>query len=291
MRRRVLLAVLAVLSIAVMGCDLRVTTPPGNAPVRYRDAVVTSVVTTSNITFGSAVNQQGQTVTLKLDSYVPSGDTVTQRPAIVWVHGGSFSSGDKTSPEIVDEATTFAKKGYVNVSINYRLSSGCSSSTPTAACVTSIVDAKHDAQAAVRFLRANAVTYGVDPTRIAVAGTSAGAITAMNVGFDPTDPGTSGNPGYSSAVRAAVSLSGAAVLTTPSSGDAPSLLFHGTADPLVPYQWAVDTQAKATAAGLTSELTTWTGEGHVPYAAHRDQILTETTNFLYWTMNLPSAAH
>ena len=291
MRRRVLLAVLAVLSIVAMGCDLRTTAPPGTAPVRYRDAVFTSVVTTSNITFGSAVNQQGQTVTLKLDSYVPSGDTVTKRPAIVWVHGGSFSSGDKTSPELVDEATTFAKKGYVNVSINYRLASGCSAGTPTAACVTSIVDAKHDAQAAVRFLRANAAAYGVDPTRIAVAGTSAGAITALNVGFDPTDPGTSGNPGYSSAAQAAVSLSGAAILTTPSTGDAPSLLFHGTADPLVPYQWAVDTQAHATAAGLTSELTTWTGDGHVPYAARRDQILTETTNFLFWTLNLTNAGH
>jgi acetyl esterase/lipase len=291
MRRRVLLAVLAVLSIVVMGCDLRTTTPPGAAPVRYRDAVFSTVVTTSDITFGSAVNQQGQTVVLKLDAYVPSGDAVTKRPAIVWVHGGSFSSGDKTSAELVDEATTFAKKGYVNVSINYRLASGCSAGTPTAACVTSIVDAKHDAQAAVRFLRANASAYGVDPTRIAVAGTSAGAITALNVGFDPTDPGTSGNPGFSSATQAAVSLSGAAILTTPGSGDAPSLLFHGTADPLVPYQWAVNTQADATAAGLVSELTTWTGDGHVPYVQHRDQILTETTNFLFWTLNLTSAAH
>jgi carboxylesterase type B len=253
--------------------------------------VFTSVTTTSNIVYGSAVDQQGRTVSLALDSYVPVGDTVTSRPAIVWVHGGSFSSGDKTSPELVDEATTFAKKGYVNVSINYRLGSGCSASSPTAACVTSIVDAKHDAQAAVRFLRANAAGYGVDPTRIAVGGTSAGAITALNVGFDPTDPGTSGNPGYSSVVQAAVSLSGAAILTTPSSGDAPSLLFHGTADLVVPYQWAVDTQTHATTAGLVSELTSYAGDGHVPYAQHRNEILDQTTNFLFWTLNLTSAPH
>jgi|KBSMisStaDraftv2_1062788.scaffolds.fasta_scaffold312078_1 acetyl esterase/lipase len=291
MRRRALLAVLAVLSLVAIGCDLRLAVPPGTAPVRYRDLVFTTVTTTSNVVYGSAPNQQGQTVSLALDVYKPVGDTITSRPAIVWVHGGSFSSGDKTSPELVDEATTFAKKGFVNVSINYRLSSGCSAGTPTPACVTSIVDAKHDAQAAVRFLRANAATYGVDANRIAVAGTSAGAITALNVGFDPTEPGSSGNPGYSSAVNAAVSLSGAAVLTTPSSGDAPSLLFHGTADTVVPYQWALNTQTQATAAGLTCELTSWTGAGHVPYAQHRDEILDQTTNFLYWTMNLPSAAH
>jgi len=290
MRRRVPLVLLVALAFVAVGCDLRLAAPSGTTPLRYRDAVFTTVTTTSNIVYGSAVDQTGVTVSLTLDAYRPAGDTITKRPAIVWVHGGSFSSGDKTSGELVDEATTFAKKGYVNVSINYRLSTGCSASGATAACVTSIVDAKHDAQAAVRFLRANATTYGVDPDRIAIGGTSAGAITAMNVGFDPTDPGTSGNPGYSSAVRSAVSLSGAAVIAVPSAGDAPSLLFHGTADPLVPYQWAVNTQTNAQAAGLTSELTTWDGAGHVPYVEHRTEILDQTTNFLYWTMDLTHAA-
>jgi len=291
MRLRPVLLALALFALLAAGCDWPNIVPSGPAPLRYRDAIFSSVTVTSNVTYGSAVNLENQTIPLQLDLYQPTGDTVTSRPAIVWVHGGFFSSGNKTSGELVDEATTFSKEGYVNVSINYRLASGCSAGTPTAACVTSIVDAKHDAQAAVRFLRANAAAYGVDPTRIAVAGTSAGAITALNVGFDPTDPGTSGNPGFSSAAQAAVALSGAAILTTPGSGDAPSLLFHGTADPLVPYQWAVNTQADATAAGLVSELTTWTGDGHVPYVAHRDQILSETTNFLFWTLNLTSAAH
>ncbi|MGZ4716976.1 MAG: hypothetical protein ACXWCB_09815, partial [Acidimicrobiales bacterium] len=119
MRRRAPLAVLAMIVLVSVGCDLRLTPPPGTAPVRYRDAVFASVTTTSDVVYGSAVDQQGQTVSLTLDSYLPVGDSVTSRPAIVWVHGGSFSSGDKTSPELVDEATTFAKKGYVNVSINY----------------------------------------------------------------------------------------------------------------------------------------------------------------------------
>lgn len=264
--------------------DYHTVPPPGAAPLRYRDLVFGDATVTSDIVYGSAVNNSGQTVTLRLDLYEPTGDTVSERPAIVWVHGGSFSSGSKTSAELVDEATTFARKGYVNVSINYRLEpGGCSASGPTATCIIAMGEALADAQSAVRFLRTNAATYGVDVTRIAIGGTSAGAITAMNVAFRTAEDATA-------AVAAAVSLSGARTLINPGAGDAPTLLFHGTADTVVPYQWAVDTVNLATAAGLDSFLTTWTGAGHVPYAAHRTEILDQTTNFLWWGMDLANAA-
>ena len=143
---------------------------------------------------------------------------VEERPAIVLVHGGSFSSGSKTSPELVDEANTFASKGYVNASISYRLEpGGCSAGAPTNNCLIAIQEARADAQTAVRFLRTNAAVYGIDPSRIAIGGTSAGAITALNVGFSSSEDPTA-------AVGAAVSLSGANLLTTVDSGDAPSLL-------------------------------------------------------------------
>src|SRR5215471_14716030 len=204
MKRRVLvvLTVLA-LTVAAAGCDWRTIDPPGAVPLRYRDKIFGTVVKTSDIEYGTATNLSHQSITLTLDMYEPKNDTVTKRPVIVWVHGGSFSSGDKTSPELVDEANTFSKKGYVNVSINYRLSAtGCSAAAPTSSCILAIQNSMHDAQAAVRFLRANASTYGVDPDRIAIGGTSAGAITALDVGYNPDDPGTSGNPGFSSAVGA-----------------------------------------------------------------------------------------
>ncbi len=259
-------------------------TPPGAAPLRYRDAIFGAVTKVSDVVYGSAVNVSGQTVTLLLDTYEPTGDTITLRPAIVWVHGGSFSGGDKTSPELVDEANTFAAKGYFNVSINYRLEpGGCSAGSITVTCVQAITEAQQDAQTAVRFLRTSAATYGIDPTRIAIGGSSAGAITALNVGFasgeDPT-----------SAVGAAVSLSGARIGPPVSAGDAPSLLFHGTADTIVPYQWAVNTYNAAIAGGLDSFLTTFTGAGHVPYVAHRTEILDQTQNFLYWELDLTNAA-
>jgi acetyl esterase/lipase len=288
--RRLIACVLACVAFGTAGC-VHLIPPSGPAPLRYRDLVFPATTTTSNVTYGSAPNQQGQTVTLLLDVYRPQGDTLTSRPAIVWVHGGGFSGGSKTSPEIVDEATTFARKGYVGVSITYRTTpGGCSVGGVTPACIQAIFDAQHDAQAAVRFLRANATTYGVDAHRIAIAGTSAGAITAENVAYNAEDPGTSGNPGFSSSVGAAVSLSGAHLFGAITAGEPPSLLFHGTNDGLVPYQWAVNTVNDAAAVGVNAYLTTWQGEGHVPYAEHRQQILDQTTNFLYATLDLAHAA-
>jgi para-nitrobenzyl esterase len=290
MRLRAALLVVA-LGAAATGC-LPYVTPEGAAPLRYRDPVFDAVTTTRDIVYGSAVDQAGTTQSLTLDLYQPTGDTNVERPAIVWVHGGSFSSGDKSSGELVDEATVFSKQGYVNVSINYRLvAGGCSASGGgTASCLTAITDAQHDAQAAVRFLRKNAATYRVDPGRIAVGGSSAGAIAALQVGANSEDPGTSGNPGFSSAVRGAVALSGAKLLgPAMTAGDAAELMFHGTADTVVPYQWAVNTQKEAQAAGILSYLTSYPGEGHVPYV-HRAEILTQTTNFLYGIMDLRHAS-
>jgi len=203
---------------------------------------------------------------------------------VIFIHGGGFSGGSRTSPEIVDEATTLAREGYVTASISYRLTpEGCSAGGPTAACLTAIVNARDDALAAVGFLRTNAAAYGIDQSRIAVAGTSAGAITAANVAFSSTDTAAT-------AVRAAVSLSGAHILTVPDPGDAPLLLLHGTADFVVPYAWAQNTVAAATNAGVRAVLTSWEGDGHVPYLAHRTEILEQTRNFLYWHLDLAHAA-
>jgi hypothetical protein len=52
----------------------------------------------------------------------------------------------------------------------------------------------------------------------------------------------------------------------------------------------VNTYNAAIAVGLDSFLTTWTGAGHVPYLAHRNEILDQTRNFLYWEMDLANAA-
>ena len=97
MRARFSLVVLAALSILTAGC-WPYAAPPGAAPLRYRDAIFTGVTRTNGLTYGSAINQLGQNQTLTFDLYTPTGDTNTSRPAIVWVHGGSFAFGDSSSP-------------------------------------------------------------------------------------------------------------------------------------------------------------------------------------------------
>jgi acetyl esterase/lipase len=281
---RVRQIVVVLVAIVLLGGCEQLIVPNGAAPLRYRDDVFGSIVTTTDIEYGTAVTQTGATVSLRLDLRQPAGDPITKRPVIVFVHGGGFSGGNKTSPEIVDEASTFARKGYVTASISYRLvAGGCSAGAPTSSCVTAIGHARLDAQEAIRFLRAHASDYRIDKGRIAIAGTSAGAITALEVGFDSVET-------PSAAVRAAVSLSGAHLLTTPGKGDAGALLFHGTADGVVPYAWAENTIAAAKANGARAVLTSWKGDGHVPYAAHRTEILDQTRNFLYIHLDLAHAA-
>jgi para-nitrobenzyl esterase len=291
MHRRLVVVVAFLLAFVATACN-PLATPGGPAPLRYRDDIFTSVTKTADITYGTAENLSGQTVTLKLDMYRPAGDTVTSRPAIVWVHGGSFCCGSKTSPEIVDEANVFARKGYVTVSIDYRLEpGGCTGSVPVQTCVAAIGEAREDAQTAVRFLRSQASTYRIDPTRIAIGGSSAGAITALNVGYTPENPGTGDHQGFSSAVRAVQSISGAQLASGPiNAGDAPALLFHGTNDSLVQLSWAQTTVNQAKAAGLLAILRVWEGQGHVPYSQNRTQILDETRNFFYSQMDLAHAA-
>ncbi|MCU1372181.1 MAG: hypothetical protein JWO77_3375 [Ilumatobacteraceae bacterium] len=287
--RLAIVAVVAVGCVLISGCQpLHQTAPAGSGTVRYRDAVFASVDKTDDVTYGKAARISGSLQTLKLDVYQPAGDTVTKRPAIVWVHGGGFRNGDKDSPEIVDQANVFAKMGYVNVSIDYRLSKGCAPFTDE--CIRGIEMAYHDAQAAVRFLRANAATYKIDVNRIAIGGSSAGGITAYNVAYGSDKVGHSGNPGPSSKVQAAVSISGASLTTKADPGEPPTMDFHGDADGVVPLEWNDSTLADAAKAKTIAERTVWAGDGHVPYAKHRQQILDETRNFLYAAMALQNAA-
>lgn len=273
-----LLAVVLASCALLSGCLLNEPTDPG--PLRFRDPVFSGTTKTTDITYAQVTSQTGQPVTLRLDLYQPTGDTAPRRPLYILAFGGSFKWGDKSSPELVDQANALSKKGYVVASINYRVSpNGCTSIN--AECLEAIVDATEDAQSAVRWFRLNADTYRIDPDRIAIGGTSAGAITAMNVGFGADVPGNGQNLGPSSAVQASVALSGARLLGTCDRGDAPSLLFHGDKDTLVPYQWAVNTVDCAKKANLWSHLETWPGEGHVPYLSHRDQIIGTTTTFLF----------
>jgi dienelactone hydrolase len=285
--RRGLAAVALIATALITGCTL--PKPAGDSPLRYRDATFTDVSKTSDIQYGEAPDANNNPVALKLDLYQPTGDTETQRPALIWVHGGSFSGGDKTNIVPVDVANTFAKLGYVVVSINYRLlGSGCVANPNS--CTVAALEAQHDAQAAVRWLRANAATYHIDASRIGIGGESAGAITATLVGLHSEDVGTSGNPGFPSTVGGFVSVSGGVpngLFAGP--GDAWGLLFHGTADTTVNPQWSTQTEAAMLSAGIPAWLQLQTDAGHVPWAQYRSLYLEQADYFLYFALDVAHA--
>ena len=290
--RLVLSAMLA--ALAVSGCAL-IPAPEGPEPLRYRDEVFASVDATVDLSYGSAPDAQNDPESLKLDLYEPHGDTARAPPAVVLVHGGAFFFGNKEMDDMVDLATALGRRGIVTASINYRLlaPSGCTGTNATSEpCVTAAHGAQHDAQAAVRWLRTNASTYRIDPQRIAMAGSSAGAMTSLLVAYRSDDPGTSGNPGPSSAIGGAISLSGgipgAAAFT--GAGDAPALLFHGTEDEIIPFSWSLETAIASLSAGIYANLQPLPGAGQVPYAANRDLIITQSVNFLYQQLHLATAA-
>jgi acetyl esterase/lipase len=274
---------LALLSPAAVAYETSAPAPAGPAPLRFRDELFGAAAKTANLVYGSAPDASGAPVALKLDLYQPAGDTARRRPAVIWVHGGGFRSGNKENPRMVEAATRFAKRGYIAASIDYRLLMGatCGIGAPPD-CAVAAFAGQHDAQAAVRWLRANAAKYRVDPSRIAIGGTSAGGVTAVLVATRANDPGASGNPGESSAARAAVSISGGFPTNVfIGAGDAPLLLFHGTSDPIVPVRWSVANAIALDAAGVPAVLELLPGAGHVPWGAYGDLFVTQSANFLY----------
>ena len=101
----------------------------------------------------------------KLDLYVPGVDAPA--PLVVYIHGGAFRAGDKAEHPPLE----YLAEGYALAAINYRLSQH-------ALFPAQIEDCK----AAVRWLRAHAKEYGLDPRRVAVGGSSAGGHLAAMVG-------------------------------------------------------------------------------------------------------------
>jgi acetyl esterase/lipase len=140
-----------------------------------------------------------------LDLAMPKADADKPRPAIVVIHGGGWLEGDKSSfstpknrppGNVID----FAKLGFVAVTINYRLSK----EAPFPAAL-------HDCKCAVRWLRANAAKYQVDPNLIGAWGNSAGGHLALMLGMVDKQAGLEGDGPYqeqSSMVQSVVSDSG-----------------------------------------------------------------------------------
>ncbi len=208
-------------------------------------------------------------------------------PAVLCIHGGGFRAGDR---KVYDSlCRQLAGRGYVAATVDYRLAP----KSPFPAAV-------HDVKAAVRWLRAHASEYQIDPDRIGVTGGSAGGHLAQFLGVTAGRPefeGDGGNAGQASRVACVVNFYGPSDLTrsygksvdaaevlplflggdleharprhivasplswaTPDS--APTLCVHGTKDPYVAFEQATWIIDRLKAVGVEAELLSLEGAGH-----------------------------
>ncbi|MCO6489423.1 MAG: alpha/beta fold hydrolase [Phaeodactylibacter sp.] len=181
-------------------------------------------------------------VVLELDVYRPQGDAFRNRAALLYVHGGGFSGGRRDEPVHVQFAEKLARMGFVVASMSYRLtmkgqSFGCTQ--PAANKIRTFQAAVQDIHEATRYLLDNHEKLGIDPDKLVLAGSSAGAEAAVHAVFWQDKDLPPGSPKLPGRFRYAglISLAGAIVdtsLITPGRA-VPTLLFHGTCDPLIPY--------------------------------------------------------
>ena len=176
-------------------------------------------------------------VTLDMDIYKPVGDGTKERPLLLMMHGGSFFIGNKEEPGQVGWCQYFASLGYVAVSINYRLGFHPRKKEIRVAEYRAL----EDADAALEYLLGRE-DLRIDKERVFVAGTSAGAMTALNLAFrlygdKPMKEVTPRLP-KDFRFRAVANLWGSVHdLSVLEHASVPILSFQSVADPVMPYDY------------------------------------------------------
>ena len=225
---------------------------------RYLDEVFDEVTKTEDIIYGNAPDLpflflfewNTENVDLDMDIYEPAGDTLTNRPVIIFIHSGVFFSGYNELDDVVALSITSAKRGYVAVSMNYRLGINILSSYSGERAVYRGVQ---DASAVVRYLREFYQDYGIDYENIFIWGTSAGSFIGLHLAFVEDDErpestyGSGEDPDlgcidcegndyiHNSKPKAVISCWGALVDLDmiDQENNIPTIMFHGTLDPVV----------------------------------------------------------
>jgi len=215
--------------------------------------------------YRTAVDADGNDVDLALDVYEPVGDPAGDlRPVLLWMHGGFFAFGDrKGDPEVYED---FASRGFVVVSIDYRLRPvppGEGLAVPEKAAVD---DALEDAVAAVAWIHADAAALRIDPSSVIASGYSAGAITALGLAHKDTAVSV---PGSTTPIAAAVPFSGLDLYepTPHRPDDVPVLMYNGDQDSIVPIAAAENGCRTTVVAGSECDFVELEGVGHTSGSA------------------------
>ena len=220
---------------------------------RYLSSIFPSILVSNNIEYGQApvwtipYNDQA----LMLNISVPNGDDNPNRPLIIFAHAGGFINGSKDVDDMVALCDSFARKGFVTATIDYRkgfnpLSGGSSE--------RAVYRGIQDGKTAIRYFKTNASLYDIDTNFVFFGGMSAGGFIATHVAamdkeserpsstyssFGVNDLGCldcGSHTGVSSSVRGVLDYWGAVQDTSIIEGDVPPmLLMHGENDPTVPF--------------------------------------------------------
>ncbi|MGQ8338180.1 alpha/beta hydrolase [Sunxiuqinia sp. A32] len=204
------------------------------AQERYLEEITDSVLVETYI------YAQKDSHELKLDIYTPAFDSEFSRPVYLYAHGGGFSGGNRNDKGIQAFCKKIAMRGYVAVSISYRLTrkgkpSGFSCDCPSYEKLKTFDAAVEDLQDATYFLIQQREALGIDPQKIIVSGSSAGAEMVLNAAYEP--PYCYGLDSGPVAYAGVVAMAGAIpnLLKIYDESAIPSMFFHGTCDNLVPY--------------------------------------------------------
>ncbi len=242
--------------------------PPTTAPQPEIPSQNAPVSIQQNVPYGTIDGHP-----LLLDIYTPGELSSIWRPAVVLIHGGTWSGGDKATMRGM--ASFLARSGFVAFAVDYRLFNGKENLWPAQL---------DDVQRTVRWIRANAAKYGINPDNIGAFGHSAGAQLAALLGMEATrDNSDPLLARYSSRVQAVVDVSGPTDFTTDHDADrdaffasflggtfaqhsevwrdaspvfhvaknnAPFLIFHGTLDTEVPITQSQELADKLKQAGV-----------------------------------------
>ena len=208
-----------------------------SAQERYKEEITESV-RMETFTYAFKDNQS-----LDLDAYFPADDKLVQRPLIFFVHGGAFTEGKRNDQGIQEYCQKLARCGYVVASISYRLTlkgtkTGFGCDCPAIDKLNTINAAVEDLQDATAFMIKNRNKMGIDPQKIIISGSSAGAETVLNAAYQAPYcyELDSGPVSYAGVISFAGAITDTSKIYKESA--IPSLLFHGTCDNLVPYATA-----------------------------------------------------
>jgi predicted esterase len=223
--------------IVVIGFMMSFTSLIGFAQKRYSATMFDEIVT-ETYTYATKNSEA-----LKLDIYLPQNDPDTARAALIYLHGGGFSTGTRDTEKIKEFCTRMAGYGYVTVSMSYRLPRKSTATGFGCDCkaedkLNTFIGAIQDIQDASYFLIERREQFGINPQKLILAGSSAGAEAALNAAYQP--PMCYGLDSGPVSYAGVISMAGAIPDTVVIYEDSavPSLFFHGTDDNLVPYATA-----------------------------------------------------